>query len=233
MRHETTLASVAALIGDPARAAMLGALAGGHALPAGELAHLAGLSAPAASGHLGKLVDGGLLVVEREGRHRYYRLAGPHIAAALESLAIIAGPPSRRMAASRTAEADRLRYARSCYDHLAGELGVRVLAALETRGFLTAGGDKRYIITPDGSRWFGRTFGIDVNTLKPGRHGIARRCLDWTERRYHLAGPLGAAMLHRMCELGWVERVQGQRTVQTTSLGREMLRKGLGVAVDC
>jgi DNA-binding transcriptional ArsR family regulator len=133
MRGEPNIATIAALIGDPARAAILTALTDGRALPAGELAVSAGLSPSAASAHLAKLLEGGLLLLEREGRHRYYRLAGPGVAAALESLAVISVQPSC-VAVARPPQAQALRYARSCYDHLAGELGVAIALALEDRG---------------------------------------------------------------------------------------------------
>ncbi len=230
MRAGFALAEVAALIGEPNRAAMLGALADGRALPAGELAATAGASAPAASAHLAKLVEGGLLAVERHGRHRYYRLANPQVASTLEGLAVLAGPPSSRSAGSRTEEAQALRRARTCYDHLAGEVGVEVAVALEARGFLAAGEDgKRLDVTVAGAGWFAATLGIDVGALAPGRHGLAWRCLDWTERRHHLAGPLARRLLHRLCELGWLARAPGTRSVRVTPPGRNGLRDALGL----
>ena len=227
MRDEPNIATVAALIGDTGRAAMLTALMGGQALPAGELAAAAGLSPPAASAHLARLTDGGLLAVEREGRHRYYRLAGPGVASALESLASLVGQPSR-LETPRTPHARALRHARTCYDHLAGELGVAVAAALEARGLLAPGDGKRLDVTVAGVAWFADVFGIDVDTLRPGRHGVACRCLDWTERRHHLAGPLGARMLQRCYDLGWLARTPRSRAVHLTENGREGLRKQFG-----
>ena len=145
MRSEPDVASVAALIGDPSRSAMLAALIDGRALPAGELAAAAGLSLSGASAHLARLTDGGLLTMEREGRHRYYRLAGPQVASALEDLALLAMRPRRPRA--RSPETDALRRARTCYDHLAGELGVTLAQALEQRGLLMAGEGKRLEVT--------------------------------------------------------------------------------------
>ncbi len=230
MRGEPNIATMAALIGDTARAAMLTALVDGRALPAGELAAAAGLSPPAASAHLAKLTGGGLLAVEREGRHRYYRLAGPGVASVLESLASLAGQPSR-LEAQRTPQARALRHARTCYDHLAGELGVAVAAALEARGLLAPADGKRLDVTPAGTTWFATVFGIDVATLRPGRHGVACRCLDWTERRHHLAGPLGIRMLQRCCDLGWLARMPSSRAVRLTESGRYGLHEQLGVGV--
>ena len=230
MRGEPNIATVAALIGDTARAAMLAALVDGRALPAGELAAAAGLSPPAASAHLAKLTDGGLLTFEREGRHRYYRLAGPGVAGVLESLAFLVGQPSRPAAAC-TPQARALRHARTCYDHLAGELGVAVAAALEGHGLLTPAGGKRLDVTAAGVTWFAAVLGIDVATLRPGRQGIACRCLDWTERRHHLAGPLGSRVLQRCCDLGWLTRTFGSRAIQLTPPGRYNLRQQLGIDV--
>ena len=229
MRGEANIATVAALIGDPARAAILTALADGRALPAGELATSAGLSPSAASAHLTKLLEGGLLALEREGRHRYYRLAAPGVAEALESLALIAGRPSHA-AVVRSPQAEALRYARCCYDHLAGELGVGIAVALENRGLIaSAGPGKRVDITQAGAAWFEAVFGIDVRKLKPGRHGLACRCLDWTERRHHLAGPLGTRLLQRCFELGWLRRTPRSRAVRLTPKGRDGLQAQLGI----
>jgi len=222
---------VAALIGDTGRAAILTALADGRALPAGELAIAADLSAPAASAHLARLLDGGLLAVEREGRHRYYRLAGPGVATILESLAAHAGQPIRPEAA-RTPQVHALRRARTCYDHLAGELGVAVAAALQGNGLLVAAEGKRLDVTPAGAAWFASVLGIDADGLKPGRHGVACLCLDWTERRHHMAGPLGTRMLQRCCDLGWLARIPQSRAVRLTICGRDSLRNRLGI-VSC
>jgi DNA-binding transcriptional ArsR family regulator len=231
MRGEPNIATTAALIGDPARAAILAALADGRALPAGELAVAAGLSPSAASAHLTKLLGGELLALEREGRHRYYRLAGPQVAAALESLSLIAAQPSRHPVV-RSPQAEALRYARSCYDHLAGELGVAIAAALEERRLITPHGQgKRLNVTKAGMAWLEAVFDIDVRELKAGRHGVACPCLDWTERRHHLAGPLGTQLLQRCCELGWLTRSRGSRAVQLTRKGRNKLREQLGIGI--
>ncbi|MBX6741756.1 MAG: helix-turn-helix transcriptional regulator [Acetobacteraceae bacterium] len=230
MRGEPNIAAVAALLADPGRATMLTALAGGRALPAGELAALAGLSASGASAHLSRLVEGGLLAVEQQGRHRYYRLAGGEVAAALEGLAALTGP-TRLAGRSQPPEAEALRRARSCYDHLAGELGVGITEALEAAGYLASGEGRALQVTAAGGAWFTATLSIEVPALRPGRHGVAHRCLDWTERRHHLAGPLGAALFRRLGELGWISRVAGSRAVRVTRLGRDGLRDGLGVVL--
>ena len=229
MRGEPDVASIAALIGDPSRTAMLTTLADGRALPAGELATAAGLSLSGASAQLARLTKGGLLTVEREGRHRYYRLAGPHVAAALEGLALLAVTPQRARARSPAAEA--LRRARTCYDHLAGHLGVALAKALEDHGLVMAGEGKRLEVTTAGRSWFLQVLEIETARLVAGQHGIARRCLDWTERRHHIAGPLGAALLHRFCELGWVIKEEGTRAVKLSRQGSAALDRALKISL--
>jgi DNA-binding transcriptional ArsR family regulator len=229
---DANIALPAALIADPARAQMLMALLDGRAQPASALAYVAGISPQAASNHLARLLDGGMVAVEIEGRHRYYRLARPVVAAALEALACVA-PRVRDLDAPRSREARRLRDARSCYDHLAGRLSIAVAAGLEAQGLLlpAVGHDgKRYLVSDSGKAWFGE-IGIDVDRLKPGKHGLARRCLDWTERRHHLAGPLGARLLARMIELGWLRRGSG-RLLTLTEAGKLALHDRLGVGLE-
>jgi DNA-binding transcriptional ArsR family regulator len=192
---EADLAGVAALLADPARAAMLDRLLAGRALSAGELARGAGVTAPTASAHLRRLLDGGLVAVEAQGRHRYYRLAGPPVAEAVEALARLARPlPVRSLRQSQRAEA--LRFARTCYDHLAGVVGVAAAAALERDGALRPAGGRDYELTAAGERLLGG-LGVDVAAVARRRRAFARRCLDWTERAPHLSGALGAALLER------------------------------------
>jgi DNA-binding transcriptional ArsR family regulator len=226
---DPNIALPAALIGDPARAAILAALCDGRAQPASALAYAARVTPQSASNHLAKLLDGGLLAVEAEGRHRYYRLASPQVAAAMEALAHLA-PPIRSLDAPVTSKARRLRFCRSCYDHLAGRLGVAVAARLEARGYLAARGEasKQYAVTDAGRRWL-HELGIEVDKLKPTAAGMARRCLDWTERRHHLAGPLGAALMSRFLELGWLRRDGASRAIRITPVGISELRRVLQI----
>lgn len=227
MPLQPNLTSAAFLIADPARSAMLMSLVDGRARPAGELAYAAGITAQTASSHLAKLLAGGLLSVETEGRHRYYRLAGAHVAHALEILASI-GPelPARRRPLGASVE--RLRFARCCYDHLAGSLGVAMTQALVARGYLHDAADKRFEVTAAGADWFAR-LGLDTASIKPGRGGIARQCLDWTEREHHVAGPLGTRLLGLLCEQGWFIRSKASRAVQVTPKGAALLREMLGI----
>jgi len=231
---DANIAVPAALIADPARASILMALMDGRAHPASTLAYAANLSPQAASNHLARLLDGGMVLVETEGRHRYYRLARPEIAAALEALQALA-PRVRAIDEPRSPEARRLRAARSCYDHLAGRLGVAIAQAMEARGLLSTPANepagKLYGLTEAGTKWFAE---LGIAPPPAGHRGkpAARRCLDWTERRHHLAGPLGAALLRRLVELGWVVRAPGSRAVTVTPAGAEGLRRSLGIEWD-
>lgn len=224
------LAALASLIADETRAACLLALLDGRAWTAGELARHAGVAASTASEHLGKLVAGGLLAEERQGRHRYLRLADARAAQLLEGLAGYAvpdggeRPPTLRAASARTAMAR----GRTCYDHLAGRLGITVTDAMIERGLLRAEVDSStFALTDAGHGWF-RALGAP---LEPGpRRPLARGCLDWTERRLHLAGRAGAALCAHAFAAGWVERIGSERAVRVTGAGERALRAELGVA---
>lgn len=226
---DANIATPAALIGDPTRAAMLQALQDGRAQPASALAWAAGVTAQAASNHLAKLVDGGLLAVEREGRHRYYRLASADVAHVIEALSVLAAPV-RSLEPPRSHEARALRDARCCYGHLAGRLGVRICEALVARDLIRPEADKLYAVTPQGRTWFAE-IGVAVDALRSPR-GVARQCLDWTERRHHLAGPLGVKLLGAMTAQGWLALEAKGRAVRVTAQGAAALRARLGVSLD-
>ena len=223
--EEVDLAAGAAAIADPARAAMLDALLDGAPRSAGALAREAGVAASTASHHLGRLLDAGLIVVEPDGRRRAFRLARPEVADALEALALICPPRSARTLRTATrAEAERT--ARTCYDHLAGRLGVAVCDALLGAGAIAPDGERAYALGPHADASFG-ALGV---TLPPaGRRAYARPCLDWSERRPHLAGSLGAAIAETMLERKWVTRVPKTRALRVTDSGREGLREALGL----
>ena len=227
------LSTTANLLGDPGRAAILLSLLGGIALPAGELAHIAHVAPQTASAHLARLVDGRLLTVERQGRHRYYRLAGIEVADAMEALLVLTAPPKSGEKGACIATAGSLAHARTCYAHLAGWLGVRIAEALEERALLSSSGmtssdAKAYTLTPSGKDWFA-ALGIEVKASELNRPRLARRCLDWTERRHHLAGTLGCAMYSRFQELRWVAPVRGTRAVRVTVEGKMQLWKRLRI----
>ena len=227
---EANIAVPAGLIGDPVRAAMLTALWGDRALPANALAWAAKVSAQSASNHLAKLVAGGLVTVTAQGRHRYYRLAGAQVAYALEALAVL-GPAPIALDPPRDAKARRLRDARTCYDHLAGRLGVALADALEAAGLIEADGAERYRLTDTGHEKMA-ALGVDLTGLRLGPKGLARPCIDWTERRRHLAGPLAAALLARFFALGWIARGSETRAIVVTSAGRQGFRDMLGVELE-
>ncbi len=203
------------------------ALVDGRALPAGELAFAGGVTPQTASAHLAKLLDGGLLAVDIQGRYRYYRLANAHVATVLETLTTLAPPQTSRRRPHRDAQS--LRLARCCYDHLAGRLGVAITEALEQRAWLTGDDDTtRYAVSPEGAAWFAH-MGVDLPQLAQDRRTLARRCLDWTERRHHLAGALGAALLDQFCARHWLRRVDGSRALVVTDLGWAGLLAELGI----
>ena len=210
MNDGPNIATIAALVGDPARANMLTALMDGRALTATELAQQAGVSPSTASGHLGKLEAAGLLHTEKQGRHRYFRLSGSDVARVLEELMGLAARTGQ--VSVRTGPKDlALREARVCYDHLAGDRGVRMFDSLQAKGFILSTGGL-LSVTDSGQRFF-RRFGIELDTLSGTRRPLCRACLDWSERRSHLAGALGAAILHKLSECGWATRESGSRTL--------------------
>jgi DNA-binding transcriptional ArsR family regulator len=226
MYGQYSLAAVAALVGEPTRAALLLSLLDGRSLPAGELARAVRLSAAATSLHLGKLTRGGLLSVRQEGRHRYYRLASAEVAHALEALGVIATAPVAVQVLSPERRA--LRTARTCYDHLAGSLAVELATALERAQLILPRDDAHYQISAAGVTWFEQTWRIDVALLARGRRQLARRCLDWTERRPHLAGALGAALFERLTTARWLTRTPRSRTVSVTPRGQLGLSRLFG-----
>src|SRR6202171_1567650 len=221
MKAGPDIAMVASLVGDPARANMLTALMTGKALTASELAHQAGITPQTASSHLSKLEGGGLIVPEKQGRHRYYRLTGPDVAGVLEGLAGLAARAGHMRV--RTGPKDpALRRARICYDHLAGDLGVQMLDSLKKQRLIRE--SKQAIeLTSEGKRFMATALQIDADTLAHPRRPVCKACLDWSERRHHLAGMLGAAMMSRFTELKWAERdsAQGSRVVNFSRNGEK------------
>lgn len=185
---------------------------------AGELAKAANISAPSASMHLAQLLQGNLVSVDRQGRHRYYRIASPEVAYAMEALGCIALPPHQTPARNH----DPIRYARTCYDHLAGFLAVKLTGALEEREWLTRTQQNDFEVSSAGEKFF-EDWQIDIKQLRTGRRVLARRCLDWTERRDHVAGALGEAICQRFLTTRWIVRERNSRAVHLTPLGRRHL----------
>ncbi len=232
---DADIAAIGGLLGDPGRCRMLLALDDGRALPASRLAAEAGVAPATASSHLNKLRTAGLLTVEPHGRHRYYRLAGPDIGNLLEIMGRLA-PPAPVRSLRQSKRADALRRARTCYDHLAGRLGVELMTRLIQAGHLT-GGDGRhhpelarsdplagfghdvdYRLTP-----LGHSFLTDFGVVLPRGRQAIRYCVDWSEQRHHLAGGLGRGLLDRLLAMDWIRRAPDDRAVRITDLGRDGL----------
>lgn len=216
---EPRFARIASSIGDPTRARMLAVLMAGDVLPAGEIARAAGVNASTASEHLAKLVHEGLVTVEARGRHRYFRLADGDVAHALEALSLVA---ERATAGAKwlTEPYRPLKYARTCYRHLAGELGVRLLQALLRRGHVV-GGEHGYELTPAGFAWL-EEIGVDAGPSARGER-YAYPCLDWSERRDHMAGRLATTLLDHFMERRWLVRVRESRALKVTPEGKRKL----------
>jgi DNA-binding transcriptional ArsR family regulator len=227
-------APVGRLLASPARAMVIDALLEGQALPAGELAALAGVGAPTISEHLGELVSGGLVTVTSAGRHRYYQLAGPEIAEALEALARIC-PAAPVRSLRQSAAASSLRVARLCYDHLAGAIGVALLDSMLDGGWLVTtaqlpqGHDLE--VTHLGQDKFA-AIGVNIAACRRARRVFAQTCLDWTQRRMHLAGAMGAGLATALIDREWLRRAGSGRGLTVTEAGTRCLRTSLGIDVD-
>jgi DNA-binding transcriptional ArsR family regulator len=223
------MAELGALLGDPARASILTALIDGRALTATELAEVAGVAPQTASGHLAKLAAANLLDLRKQGRHRYYRVASPLVASMLESVMSVAAMqlPPRRTPSSRLDEG--MRTARTCYDHIAGRLGVAIADTLVTRGYVLLADDGGEV-TPAGADFLA-AFGAALSR-KGLRRVFCRPCLDWSERRWHLAGAVGAALCNRCIDLHWIERAQGTRALTITPKGRRGFADNFGVILN-
>src|SRR3981081_643531 len=221
MKAGPDIALVAALVGDPARANILTALMSGRALTASELAQEAGVTPQTASSHLAKLEGGGLIEPEKQGRHRYYRLTGSDVAGVLEGLAGLAARAGHLRV--RTGPKDpALRRARVCYDHLAGDLGVQMLDSMKKQRLIRHS-PQAIELTAEGGRFMAKALQIDAEALAHPRRPVCKACLDWSERRHHLAGTLGAALMTRFTELKWAARdsAPGSRVVNFSRTGEK------------
>ena len=228
MKEDPRLAEIAALVGDPARANILTALLDGRALTASELAYFAGVTAQTASGHLKKLTESRMLALQKQGRHHYYRLATPQVGRMIEGIMEVAiAAPERRRPVTKADVA--LRLARTCYDHFAGRLGVGLADALGERGHVIMG-DEAGEVSDAGAEFFAR-FGLDLGELRRRRRAYCRPCLDWTERRFHLGGAVGAALAERCFALRWFERQRDSRALLITGAGRRGLHEVFGIAL--
>jgi len=219
---------IAKLIAEPTRAIILDCLMSGQALPASELAYMAKVSHPTISSHLAKLVEGNLLVMEQHGRHRYYRLTSKEVAEVIEKLGTIA-PPVEIRSLRQSSQLKQVRFGRTCYDHLAGELGVKITEALIEKEIVYLE-DGLYAVTKKGKEWF-LQFGINIEEANTKRRVFAKPCLDWSERRYHISGWLGSAIATRFFDNGWITRAEKNRAVQLTPKGINALKNHFGITI--
>lgn len=222
------IADSAVLFSDPARVTILTSLLGGESRPAGELARLANLSPQAATAHLSKMVEGGLLSFRRLGRHHYYQIANPEVGNALEALAVLT--PTSRPRSSEDQSHRALRYARTCYDHLAGQLAIQIWEGMNTFGIISTGSGAPELTTR-GEEVIG-DIGIDVPGLHRMKRAFTRSCLDWTERKHHLAGALGSALLARFVAQGWVSKTSKSRAVRVTDEGEKALKTLFSISIN-
>ena len=225
--EETKFVDVAALIGEPARAKMLWNLLDGRAYTASELAMAADISGTSASNHLAKLLDADLLKVERQGRHRYFSFSKPEIAYVVESLASLSGHSSKKI--ERETAVTGIKYCRSCYDHLAGHVGVKITEALEEKKAIRKHANC-YLVTNSGWKLLAE-LDIAKGEMINNRRPLTRQCLDWSERRPHIAGQLGAMLLDTMLEKSWFKRMRFSRELIITTKGRSEIQKLFGVEV--
>ncbi|MBD8026219.1 helix-turn-helix transcriptional regulator [Ureibacillus sp. Re31] len=209
------VAIIASLVSEPSRAAILTVLLDGRFHTAGELAYAAGIKPQTASFHLAKMVDANVVHVDKQGRHRYYGIRDQEVAHTMEILLTIT-PPLKVKSFKQSTEDKALRYARTCYDHIAGNVGVQLADSLKNSGILS----EEFIVTEKGIQFF-QSFQVDLHQIKKKRRSFCHKCLDWSERRHHIGGALGNALLERFLELNWVERIPKTRAIKITPKGRQ------------
>lgn len=217
MSINPNVADVVSLLSETSRATILTCLMDGRFHTASELAFMASITPQTASFHLSKLVEGNLVIAEKHGRHRYFQLANEEVAHILESFLTISPPPEVR-SLKQSRQMKLLKEARTCYDHLAGKLGVNITESLLNTGYLEKG-EREFIVTPKGEQFF-TDFGIDLRELKRKRRSFSHACLDWSERHHHLAGALGNGLLTQFLQLGWIEQVPSIRAIKVTEKGK-------------
>ncbi|URJ47345.1 winged helix-turn-helix domain-containing protein [Paenibacillus polymyxa] len=229
MSTKSNIAMIASLVSEPSRAAILTALLDGRFHTASELAHMAGIKPQTASFHLAKMTEAQVVTVEKQGRHRYFGIQGLEVAQVMESLLSIA-PPVPIKSFKHASENEALRLARTCYDHVAGQLGVQLMSSFIQKGILSEDQDGLHI-TEQGETFF-TDFQIDLKKTRQKRRSFSHKCLDWSERRHHLAGALGSALLDRLFELNWIERLPTTRAIRVTADGKRGFKEIFSIEVD-
>ncbi len=229
MEVEDEFSKIASLIGDKTRSVMLWSLLDGKAYTATELAVAADISRQSASNHLSQLMEADLVTAEKQGRHRYFRLANEQVAQVIESMASLI--PHKKITIKKSAEGQKLAFARTCYDHLAGQLSIELLTSLLEKKVIVLNGNV-FDVTDFGKGWFAE-LGMDVDTLKNKKRSFAHPCIDWTERKHHLAGALGAAILETFLKNDWIRRKQNTREIVITALGERELLEKFKVTISC
>ncbi|WP_163527219.1 ArsR/SmtB family transcription factor [Halobacillus ihumii] len=222
MNTSPNVAEVASILGEPSRSLILTSLMDGRFHTATELAYMAGIKQQTASFHLSKLMKANLIVMEKHGRHRYYQITDGEVAQILESFLTLSRPPEVR-SLKQSNQMKTLKSGRTCYDHLAGELGVSLTESMVQEGLIEKA-DKEFMVSSKGEKFFAE-FGLDISTLREKRRSFSRVCLDWSERQHHLAGALGHAIAIKLFEMNWIERIPSSRAVKVTEKGKEGLKK--------
>ncbi|MEE4565095.1 winged helix-turn-helix domain-containing protein [Paenibacillus polymyxa] len=228
MSTQSNVAMIASLVSEPSRAAILTALLDGRFHTASELAHMAGIKPQTASFHLAKMTEAQVITVEKQGRHRYYGIQDPEVAQVMESLLSIA-PPVPIKSFKQASENEAIRLARTCYDHVAGHLGVQIMSFFMQKGILSEDQDGLHI-TQQGEIFFA-DFQINLKNTRQKRRSFSHKCLDWSERRHHLAGALGSALLDRLFELHWVEHLPTTRAIRITAEGKRGLKEVFSIEI--
>ncbi|MDQ0049146.1 DNA-binding transcriptional ArsR family regulator [Paenibacillus polymyxa] len=229
MSTKSNVAMIASLVSEPSRAAILTALLDGRFHTASELAHMASIKPQTASFHLAKMTEAQVVTVEKQGRHRYYGIQDLEVARVMESLLSIA-PPVPIKSFKQASENEAIRLARTCYDHVAGQLGVQLMSFFVQKGILSEDQDGLHI-TEQGETFF-TDFKIDLTKTRQKRRSFSHKCLDWSERRHHLAGALGSAVLDRLFELNWIERLPTTRAIRITADGKRGFKEIFSIEVD-
>ncbi|EHS59338.1 ArsR/SmtB family transcription factor [Paenibacillus sp. Aloe-11] len=228
MSTKSNVAMIASLVSEPSRAAILTVLLDGRFHTASELAHMAGIKPQTASFHLSKMTDAQVVTVDKQGRHRYFGIQNPEVARVMESLLSIA-PPVQIKSFKQASENEAIRLARTCYDHLAGHLGVQIMDSLINKGMLSEDQDGLYI-TERGETFFA-DFQVNLTQIKQRRRSFSHKCLDWSERRHHLAGALGSALLDRLLTLHWIERLPTTRAIRITTDGKRGFKEVFSIDI--